>query len=306
MNAIQHYRVPKGGQETPFTPLVDSSYASFGTIRLYDESALDSIRLVNDVSLAEADIPWDGEKPNLSAISSHLGANGGLVKTLYDQKTSLGSGLLGDNPTQSTWPVLNLNDIGIDKPSSNINNAPTNYLAVNGLNRSVLFGNCSYSVIVMAVKIEPIVRANPQILFYYSTRTFGRPWVRIDINADPSTGGIIYGRRINNDSIWSASFSFDFTNGYNVITGIWDFVRRELVIRVNGVELANNTTFSNGTRSENSNGGNMYIGRYDTEIFPCINNFAGITFFRSDVDAEAPPISEIQAVENRYMTYLGI
>lgn len=289
----------------PFTPLIDSSIASYGLIRLYDESGLDAIRLVNDDSLAEADIPWNGEKPDISDINSHLGVDGGFVKALYDQKSNIGGSILGNNATQSTWPILNLNGGGTDKPSAYTDNAPTNYLqaTASGTNIAVLFANCSYSVCVIATKID--VLSGDKDILGVETRTPGTALSIIRINPTNS-GGLIFGRYTNGVAGVSVNFTYDFTTGDPVvITGIFDYVRRELIIRINGVELAKSTVFASGTRSENANIGRVQIGRFATTN-GCKNNFFGATFFRSAIDAEAPPISEIQAVENRYMTYLGI
>lgn len=283
------------GEGDNFTPLTDNAFDAFGFLNLYNIQ-IDSFLLFRGLG-SNITPPWQGEFPKESDIDTFISIDplaNYHAEYLYPQKNTISQiALIRDSSASNTF---NHDLFGNKKHGVTFNNLSSSYYKIIGTLRSSLSKNVPYFAVTILVKGNTI-KAGLQPLFYISTgANAGRNRVGVYLNANPSLGVTVVGRRATADAATTISSSHDASN-WTVITAIFDYNNQDLILRINGIQTAINTSFGSGANSENTDSLASNVGGPASTF-----SMAALCIWNTNPSS----ISEIEAVENRYMTYVGI
>ena len=146
------------------------------------------------------------------------------------------------------------------------------------------------------------MQANPQTMFYISTGSSqARARVGINIAANPANGFSVAGRRDTADGATTITSSLT-ANQWRVVTSIFDYANQDLILRIDGTQVAINTSFGSGGVSENTDSLLRVLGYSgivsSVPVNPARFYLAGLTIWNHTVG-----LSEIQASENLSVSY---
>jgi hypothetical protein len=286
MGLGRRYKIKKK-DNNPFSFISNNAIDSFGFIKIYETIQVNAIKLrrVSDGGLK--DIPWDGNKINKNEILNFADLSGNdSVQNLYGQK----------NPSSDL--SINARNIGNQLFIGSVFDFYQFAISANRQYR--IEGSLSNSLIRNRPFLAfTFLYKNTQTnkIFFYISSSLGltNTWVQIQTTTN---GYNIAGRRLNSDSYQNISTSgtIDITQ-WQVITGIFNFQDRELILRVNGVENNKITNFGSGGNSNDTNPTSIiFLGNRDQDNFGDLGSLAAATFWNTIVST-----SEIQAIEDYYM-----
>jgi hypothetical protein len=272
-----------------FTPLTDNSYDSLSYNKLYSTTNTAIQLSRNSSPINVENIDWDIDYVNKIQVNDFINISPEdtyTARLIFGQKTSSGFGLTG------FVPILR-NQFGDGLYTSNLNGSVI--YTING--GQFLTQNKEYFSVTCLFRSTGTVSTASQPLFYSSTAaTSTRVRASLNINQNPTTGMSVSGRRATADSVTTISATHDCTN-WTVATAIFNYKDKQMILRINGIQVAINSSFGSGANSENTVAITVNMGRPETRV-----HFAGATFW-----TEAPSsFSQLQEVENRYMQLAGI
>ncbi len=295
--SLPFWNTGKRGVFSGYTPLVDTSTEGFGFLNLYDQQP-NSFEITREGN-NPLNIPWNGELPNESDIDAYIAVNPSVdyfLTSIYEQK----------NPSYSIINLLSgqnhiflFDEFGNNRHALRAkDNAGGSGIFISGSSNIKLAKNTPYFAATLLVRGTSIKSLfTDQNIFYISTHTnASRVKCGIYFQPNPANGIVVGGRRLSSDGFTSVTSTHDASQ-WSVITGIFDFENRELILRANGVEQSKNTAFGSGGLSENTN-------PLTQSVFTNIsgNSFASCVFW-NDRPINA---AEIEDVEIRMMNFANI
>lgn len=291
MNVRQYYR--SRSKKKSFEPIVDSSFESFSYQRFYTGET--SLRMRNDTKNTFSSIGWVNDFADVQAIKDFIALNPEdtfSAINLDPQKNTTSELRLSSGSAR-----ININGVATDKPSSDFFSG-TSFYNIIGTKRLELAKNVPYFAVIMLVKAEGTVSASAnQSLFYISTHTSPtRVKLSVNIAQDPSNGFSVAARRVSADSATVITAS-DTANQWRVVTAIFDYSGRNLILRIDGVQKSINTSFGTGGNSENTDSLTVEAGQSGAYY-----SIAGLTIWNDTPTS----FSEIENIENIYKDLAGI
>ena len=288
MTAMQYYRSLQNGEII----LPENSFDSFGFLNI-PNLGINSFE-INRNTASQTNIPWSGELPNESDVDAFVVPTGPyFTETIYPQKNTNANLIL---ETAANTVDFIFDQFGNNKHACKFKGLAGSVFNINGSLDVSLSKNVPYFAVILLVKGNTTLAASQNIFFISTASNIGRTRVTVNLNADPSTGCLIAGRRISADAPSIISSNENCSN-WVVITAIFDYINRELILRVNGVQKAIDTAFSLGANSENTNSLTQYIGGSGATA-----SIAGVTIWNHTPTS----FSHIEEVENRYKEFANI
>lgn len=280
-----------------FVPITFTGLDIFAFNRLLATNP-DCIRLTRPSDSGQADFGYSGDYLDLAAIDAFsAGLDTDLTDTFYGQNnllTEFGLTALG-----TARPLYYRDGLATDKSAIHFN---SDLMTFAGTLADTLARNLQKMAVTMLVKADGTVSGAVQTLFYVSTHTDqGRTKARVYITPNPVNGFAVDGRRASADSATTISDTTTDANNWNVVTAIWDYNGSDLVLRVNGVQKAINTSFGSGANSENNTSLRKVMGFSGTTVAPGYFFLGGMAIWTNNVS-----LSEIQSVEDIFMDLAGI